>query len=80
MFELTGDGVHHLRDLAPSLAVGVAAAAQLRLHLRLDDLDHVLDQAVQFIRWAAGGGLHGGQWFEDTYGQGLFPITQKALR
>ncbi len=39
-----------------ALAVGGLAAAQRRLHLRLEQLDHVLDHALQLLRRAAGAG------------------------
>ena len=46
-----------LRYVRRGLLVRVSAPAQIRLHLGLDHLDHVLDEAVQFIGRTATGPL-----------------------
>jgi hypothetical protein len=47
--ELFRDRVDELRDLLSDPLVGVAAATQAGLHLRLEQLDHVFDHAVQLF-------------------------------
>ena len=48
--QFAGHRPHDLRNPARNLAVQVPAAAQLRLHRTLEQGDHVLDHAVQFVR------------------------------
>src|SRR3954454_21966065 len=48
--ELGRDGAHDRGDPLARVAVGVLPASQSGLHLRLEQLDHVLDHALQLVR------------------------------
>src|SRR4051812_48955082 len=59
--DVPGDRAHDLGDLLGVLAVRVTVAPQVRLHLQLEQLDHVLDQAVQLLGRATAR-LDDGRW------------------
>src|SRR5438270_2599588 len=47
--QLVGHRADDFRDPVRALLVWVATATQVRLHLRLEQLDHVVDDAVQLL-------------------------------
>src|SRR4051794_38079059 len=47
--QLVGDRANHLGDAVSGLLVRIAATAQVWLHLRLEQLDHVVHDAVQLL-------------------------------
>src|SRR5690606_1004586 len=60
--EFASYGPDDLGDALGELAIRVLAAAQVRLDLRLEQRDHVLDEAVQLVgRLARPGVLAGGR-------------------
>lgn len=54
LVQLGGHRTDDLRHGVRGALVRVAVAPQFGLHLRLQQLDHVFDQPVQLLRWAAG--------------------------
>ncbi len=69
--EVTRDRAHDLGDALGVLPLGITAPAQNRLNPHLQQFDHVLDEAMQLLRWTSPCLSHRRQRVEQPDGQSL---------
>src|SRR2546423_14425115 len=73
--ELVGDGADYLSDAMHGALVGIAAPAQVGLHLGFEQLDHVVDDPMQLLGRPTRGVRERRQRGEHADRQGLLTAT-----